>query len=301
MKKTKIYIISILSALFLYSCGNSSVKSPTTTPTAKTTDMPTSVVSAEATTLPAYSSPQMVLVESGIFNIGDTFADGDSDEKPVHEVRLTYDFYIGKYEVTQKEYKILMETNPSYFKGDNLPVEQVTWFDSIKYCNALSKKEGLSVAYDESTGNLLDSNGNVTTDITQVKGYRLATEAEWDYAAKGGNKSQGYKYSGSNTIDEVAWYSDNSDNKTYEVGTKKPNELGIYDMSGNVWEWCTDFYDRYVSYSIKNPYIYKESSYRIERGGSWRSLSSYLRVPNRGSSIPSYNSIYLGFRIVKNK
>ena len=248
----------------------------------------------------AVNIPQMVLVNGGSFQMGDTFGDGYDWEKPVRQVTLTNDFYIGKYEVTQKEYKSLMETNPSSFSGDNLPVDNVTWFDAIKYCNTLSRKENLAIAYNENTGDLLDLNGNVTTDITQVKGYRLPIEAEWEYAEKGGNKSRDYKYSGSNNIDEVAWYKGSK--KTHEVGLKKANELGLYDMSGNVWEWCTDWYGRYKLSSLTNPYILYNSAYqRVLRGGSWLDNGCYARVSFRYSKIPSSSDNSLGFRIVRNK
>ena len=246
-------------------------------------------------------TPQMVLVEGGTFQMGDTFGDGESDEKPVHEIRLTYDFYIGKYTVTQKEYESLMKTNPSHWKGDNLPVEQVTWFDAIKYCNALSKKEALPLAYDEITGNLLDSNSNVTIDVKKVMGYRLPTEAEWEYSARGANKSQGYRYSGSDDIYKVAWYIANSGYETHAVGSKQANELGLYDMSGNVWEWCTDWYGNYTVSRGINIYIYKDSDFRVVRGGSWYISANYVRISNRSSNMPYKSNYNLGFRLVRTK
>ena len=165
----------------------------------------------------------MIFVEGGTFQMGSN--NGDSDEKPVHRVTVS-DFYIGKYEVTQKEWYEVMGNNPSRFKGRNLPVEEVSWYDAVEFCNKKSKAEGLTPCY---TGSRKNTKCNFSAN-----GYRLPTEAEWAYAARGGIKSKGYKYSGSNTIGDVAWYISNSGSKTHTVGTKKANELGIYDMTGNV-------------------------------------------------------------------
>ena len=240
---------------------------------------------------------RIVFVKGGTFDMGDNIL-GTSD--PIHKVTLS-SFYISKYETTQSEYQAIMGSNPSHFNGDNLPVESVSWFDAIKYCNAKSKKDGLSVAYNETSGELLDSGGNVTSDITKVKGYRLPTEAEWEYAAGGGNKSQGYKYSGSNYENEVAWFSSNSGGKTHEIGTKKSNELGIYDMSGNVYEWCTDFFDDnyYNNSATINPVNTKSSDDRVNRGSSWSNNDDYLRVCTRHGIPPTYDNTDLGLRLVR--
>ncbi|MEK7434239.1 MAG: SUMF1/EgtB/PvdO family nonheme iron enzyme [Cyanobacteriota bacterium] len=237
-----------------------------------------------------------VLVKKGSFIMG-------SNEwpysKPVHTVELNYDFYINKFQVTQEVWKNIMKTDPSNFKGYNLPVEQITWYDAIKFCNELSKKVNLPISYDEK-GNLLDSKGKKTKDITKVKGYRLPTEAEWEFSAQGGNNSQRYKYSGSNDVDSVAFYNSNSENRTHEVGLKNPNELGIYDMSGNVWEWCTDFWEyTYTTTNTKNPVNLKESTHKVCRGGSWYNDIDSQRSSNRASYPPVNSYFNQGFRIVK--
>ncbi|MDR0414511.1 MAG: formylglycine-generating enzyme family protein [Prevotellaceae bacterium] len=168
-------------------------------------------------------------------------------------------FYIGKYEVTQAQYQAIMGANPSYFKGDNRPVEMVSWNDAQKFIKKLNTRTG--------------------------KSYRLPTEAEWEYAAREGTKKSSYRYSGSDDIDEVAWYGDyNNSSGTHPVGQKIPNALGIYDMSGNVWEWCQDCYDN-------------SCSDRVYRGGSWYTYAVYCRVAYRLSYAPGGSYGYLGFRL----
>jgi sulfatase modifying factor 1 len=184
-------------------------------------------------------SGELVLVEKGSFTMGDTWGDGYYDEKPTRKVMFTYNFYIGKNETTFDEYDAFCEAtgrskprDSGWGRGSN-PVIYVTWWNAIAYCNWLSEKEDLPKAYD-SYGDLLDKDGMLTTDTSKVHGYRLPTEAEWEYAARGGNKSKGYKYAGSDNVDDVAWHASNSGYKSQEVGKKAPNELGLYDMSGNV-------------------------------------------------------------------
>ncbi|SSC12402.1 conserved exported protein of unknown function [Mesotoga infera] len=246
----------------------------------------------------------MVLVEKGSFTMGDTWGDGYSDEKPVHTVTFTYDFYIGKYEVTFEEYDIFCEATGRSKPSDNnwgretRPVINVSWNDAVAYCNWLSEKEKLPKAYD-SNGNLLDKDGRITTDPSKVVGYRLPTEAEWEYAARGGNKSRGYKFAGSDNVNDVAWYTSNSGSKTQEVGKKLPNELGIYDMSGNVWEWCSDWYVSYSSSAQTNSYNSNNGSNRVYRSGSWVNIEAVARVAYRSFYTPTYTSHYLGFRICR--
>jgi len=246
---------------------------------------------------------ELIYVEGGNFIMGDTWGDGSSDEKPTHRVELTYDFYVGKYPVTFEEYDRYCRESGATKPYDwdwgrgRRPVINVSWNDAIEYCNWLSEKEGLEIAY-YGDGSLLDENRRKTEDITKVKGYRLLTEAEWEYAARGGKKSMGYKYSGSNSPDSVAWYDSNSGNKTHEVGQKKRNELGPYDMSGNVYEWCSDRYGSYSSSAQTNPYN-NSGSGRVNRGGSWGSGAAYVRVAYRNGSTPAFTFRDLGFRIAR--
>ena len=219
-------------------------------------------------------SIDMVRVEAGTFTMGATaeMKNPDADEKPTHRVTLTNDYYIGKYEVTQALWKAVMGNNPSYFKGDNLPVERVNWDDCQEF---ISKLNGI-------TG----------------KTFRLPTEAEWEYAARGGNKSRGYQYSGSNNILDVAWFGNNSGSKTHGVGTKQANELGIYDMSGNVWEWCQDWKGAYSSSSQVNPTGANSGSDRVVRGGSWCYVPKFCRSSCRDGSSPNLGCTFFGLRLV---
>jgi len=233
----------------------------------------------------------MILVEGGTFQMGSN--DGFSDEKPVHSVTVS-DFYMGKYEVPQALYEIVMGTNPSYRKSDNLPVEKVNWYDAVEFCNALSQKEGLVPVYTIS--------GTSVTWNQNANGYRLPTEAEWEYVA-GGGASNRTKWAGTNSesnLGNYAWYLDNSGKKTQPVGMKEPNSLGLYDMSGNVWEWCWNWYGSYSSSSQTNPSGPSSGSRRVLRGGGWWSLAIICRVANRGHSDPSLREDNVGFRFVRN-
>ena len=237
---------------------------------------------------------RMVLVEGGSFTMGDTWGDGEGDEIPTHLVTLS-SFYISRCEITQAQYRDVMDSNPSYFSGDNLPVEQVEWHDAVAFCNALSQREGLTPSY------MIDSI-NTTCDFS-ANGYRLPTESEWEYAARGGNQSEGYKYSGSNMVEEVAWCYTNSDSQTHYIGTKLANELGIYDMTGNVWEWCWDWKSTYSSKAQVNPTGPDSGRYRIFRGGGWAPPPDvlYQRVANRGAFAPVEEYKHRGFRIARAK
>ena len=215
----------------------------------------------------------MVRVDGGTFTMGATSeqdSDAAKDEKPAHQVTLST-YSIGETEVTQALWKAVMGNKPSKFKGDNLPVELVSWDDCQTFISKLNTATG--------------------------KRFRLPTEAEWEYAARGGSKSRGYKYSGSNTIGDVAWYGSNSGSKTHNVKTKQPNELGLYDMSGNVWEWCQDWYGSYRSRSKTNPTGPSSGSDRVYRGGSWIGLARNCRSSYRSGDMPSGRISYLGLRL----
>ena len=218
-------------------------------------------------------SYDMVWVEGGAFRMGATSEQGSDAldwEKPVHSVALS-GYYIGKTEVTQALWKAVMGSNPSEFKGDDLPVECVSWDDCQEFIRKLNSLTG--------------------------QHFRLPTEAEWEFACRGGNKSRGYKYSGSNYIDNVAWYDGNSGKKTHPVATKSPNELGIYDMSGNVWEWCSDWKGDYSSGAQTNPKGPYVGSNRVHRGGSWDDNARHCRSSTRFSSSPGDRFIHFGLRL----
>jgi len=216
--------------------------------------------------------PDVVFVKGGWFNMGSN--ENIDNEKPIHRVWLD-DFFIGKFEVTQKEWYDLMGSNPSYFKGENLPVEQVSWVEAQEFINRLNSKTGMQ--------------------------FRLPTEAEWEYAARGGNQSKRYQHSGNDILGEVGWYEHNSSNQTWPVGRKKPNELGIYDMSGNVWEWCSDLFspDYYKSSPEMNPKGPNSGTTKVVRGGSWRVRSNSCTVSFRFDYSPLERRNAIGFRVVR--
>ena len=215
----------------------------------------------------------MIRVEGGTFTMGATPEQEEPcfNEKPAHQVSLS-SYYIAETPVTQALWKSVMGGNPSHFKGDSLPVETVSWDDCHDFIQKLNKKTG--------------------------KSFRLPTEAEWEFAARGGNKSRHTQYSGSDNIDEVAWYGVNSDHKTHPVKTKKGNELGIHDMSGNVWEWCEDRFGKYSSGAQTNPTGPRSGASRVIRGGGWFNSPSYCRSSNRYNITPELSYYFLGLRLV---
>jgi formylglycine-generating enzyme required for sulfatase activity len=220
----------------------------------------------------------MIFVEGGTFTMGCTNEQGSDcwdSENPRFSATVN-DFYIGKYEVTQAQWRAVMGSDPPelYFIGcDNCPVEGVSWNDIQEFLKKLNQQTG--------------------------KTYRLPTEAEWEFSARGGNISKGYKYAGSNNIDEVAWYTSNSSSQTHPVGRKKPNELGLHDMSGNVWEWCSDWYSSYTNSNKTNPTGPSSAQTdRVLRGGSWYINARYCRVSYRHCYSPDYRYTDYGFRVV---
>ena len=215
----------------------------------------------------------MVRVEAGTFTMGATpeMKDCWGYENPSHQVTLTKDYYIGKYEVTQALWQAVMGYNPSKYKGDNFPVECVSWEDCQEFISKLNSMTG--------------------------KTFRLPTEAEWEYAARGGKKSRGYQYSGSNSIQDVAWYKDNCGGKNHPVGLKQANELGIYDMSGSLWEWCQDWDGSYSRSPQTNPTGATIGSYRIFRGGYWDSFAWACSTSCRSGNYPESFMVSIGFRL----
>lgn len=222
----------------------------------------------------AFTEPKtgmkFVSIEGGCYQMGSN--NGDSDEKPVHQVCVD-GYYIGQYEVTQGQWQQIMGNNPSSFKnGSNYPVEKVSWNDVQSFIQKLNSK-------------------------TTTGSYRLPTEAEWEYAASGG---QNHTYAGSNTIGKVAWYTANSGSSTHAVGQKQANRFGLYDMSGNVWEWCNDWFGKeyYKNSSRNNPQGPSSGSNRVLRGGSWVITPPSARAANRNSYWPDFRNFNLGFRLV---
>ena len=216
-------------------------------------------------------SINMVFVEEGSFRMGKIVKQNFNDDREKeHKVSLS-SFYIGETEVTQELWEYVMGYNPSEFKSKNSPVEKVSWDE----CQLFIKK---------------------LNQLTNLK-FRLPTEAEWEYAAQGGNRSKGYVFSGSNNINEVAWFVSTTGRSTCDVKRKKPNELGVYDMSGNVQEWCQDWYEHYSAKSVKNPKGPKEGVLRVFRGGGWNLLSDFCTVVNREYARPDTKRDNLGLRL----
>lgn len=240
-------------------------KKPTqpTTPSVNTSPRADEVITVRGVSF------KMIVVQGGTFQMGSNDSD---DEKPVHQVTLNT-FSIGETEVTQELWQAVMGNNPSKFKGPKRPVEQVSWEDCQKFIQRLNSLTG--------------------------RNFRLPTEAEWEYAAHGGKRSNGYKYSGSSDIANVAWYDGNSGSQTHDVGTKRANELGLYDMSGNVYEWCQDWKGDYSSLPQTNPTGPSSGSLRVIRGGTYHNRASLCRVSDHNADFPSNRGSGVGLRLAE--
>jgi formylglycine-generating enzyme required for sulfatase activity len=213
---------------------------------------------------------KFVYINPGSFTMGSI--NGDSDEKPVHKVKISRGFYMQTTEVTQGQWKTIMGDNPSHFKscGDSCPVESVSWDDAQNFIKKLNQKEG--------------------------KTYRLPTEAEWEYACRAGSDSD---YANGNSLDVIGWYYGNSGRTTHSAGQKKANNWGLYDMHGNVWEWCNDWYADYSVGQVTDPSGSVSGSLRVYRGGSWDSYASGCRSAVRGRLTPGYRFVHLGLRLAR--
>jgi formylglycine-generating enzyme required for sulfatase activity len=261
-------------------------------------------VSTSVTVGPEYVGAHggtMILIDAQTFEMGCTagMSSCGSDESPAHDVTLTNDFYIGETEVTQGEYESMMGTNPSLFTscGSDSPVEQVSWHESAVFANAVSDSEGLEQCY-TCTGSGSSTICTIAVEPYSCGGYRLPTEAEWEAAARCGEDTL---YAGSTVIGDVAWYNSNSGSTTHTVATKASNACGLYDMSGNTWEWTQDWYSSsyYSSSPGTDPVGATSGTYRVYRGGSWNYTAAYARVANRAYYPPVYRYGYLGFRLVR--
>ncbi len=246
---------------------NSPAPKPTPTLTPKPTPTPRSTLQSFVEDLGNGVKIEMVAVTGGTFQMGSEA--GEADENPVHQVTVSA-FAMGKYEVTQAQWQAVMGSKPSNFKGADLPVEIVSWEEAQAFCRELSRMTG--------------------------KGYRMPTEAEWEYACRAGTKGP---YAG--TLSEMAWYSDNAGSRTHPVGQKKPNAWGLYDMHGNVWEWCQDWYDRsyYSQSSATDPQGPRAGSYRVVRGGGWSYAAADCRSAYRDYRAPGSRYGSLGFRLLR--
>ena len=256
---------------------------------------------------------EMVRIRAGTFTMGSPSSEADSydNERLPHTVTLSA-FWMGKYEVTQAQYLAVMGTNPSssFGVGNNYPVYYVSWYDAIVFCNKLSMKEGLSPAYSISNSTDPDDWGtvpwgnNAAWDAVQIvygsNGYRLPTEAQWEYACRAGKQTPWHTASGTDSdLGNYAWYSPNSSSMAHEVGLKSPNAFGLYDMHGNVWEWCWDRYGAYDNGTQTDPTGAASGTYRVDRGGSWDSAGQSLRSARRDNGGPSNSSNRVGFRLVR--
>lgn len=255
----------------------------------------------------AIEDTDFILIEGGEYEIGATDKNAKAEEKPLHTVNLN-SYMICKYEVSQELWEEIMGVNPSKFPGESMPVDNISWYQAVEFCNKLSEVKGLKPVYtiddtkkDPNNNNASDNLKKIVTADWSANGYRLPTEAEWEVAAKGAGLSKKYLYSGSSNIDEVGWYMKNSNKKTAKIGTKKPNELGIYDMTGNVTEWCWDWFDtKYFSISEKdNPKGPVIGENKVCKGGSWNRPDSFNTNTSRAGMNLWFSSWINGMRLCR--
>ena len=271
-------VVAIMAGLMMFSCekevnnnGNQSGSTPTPTPTPTPPPSPSPSGNVDSITVNGVTF-KMVKVEGGTFMMGAPITDSEaySNELPQHCVTLS-EYYIAETEVTQALWQAVMGSNPSHFKFPDRPVEEISWNDCKTFIEKL----------------------NQLTD----KHFRLPTEAEWEYAARGGGNSHGYKFSGSDNVDDVAWYTDNCGGETHAVKTKAANELGLYDMTGNVLEWCSDWMAAYSADTVTNPQGPAAGFKRVLRGGSLYNDARRLRVTRRSEYNPTFTDYSVGFRL----
>ena len=316
-------VFVFLAVLLLTACATKEQAVPE--PLAETVVSEPSVeIQAEEPPEPFEPLIDMIMIPGGSFRMGTS--DRERNERPVHTVTLN-GFFLGKYEVTQGEYFEVTGERPSSFRTNTdddgpdgwkkLPVEQVSWYDALVFCNKLSIKENLHPFYHlkgsfnpDDWGKAPSENNREWNNVERIfdaDGYRLPTEAEWEYAARGGGSSRNLTYAGNNNPGGVAWYYDNSQMKVREVGKKTPNELGLYDMSGNVMEWCWDWLGNYSSSAKTNPSgppTFRDPTrvqYKVIRGGSYSGSVLFCRVAYRHNNTPSFVATNLGFRVARNE
>jgi formylglycine-generating enzyme required for sulfatase activity len=307
VKKTVVFII--LAVFVFAACGAKKAVIPDAEPIPE----PTAVE-------PEKPLIELIFIPGGSFRMGSPRETASSFdiERPVHKVTLD-NFYLGKYEVTQGQYFEVTGIRPSNFFTNSedsspdgwksLPVEMVNWYEALVFCNKLSLKEKLNPVYriggsaDPGKWGEIPLVENARWDAVEIikgsNGYRLPTEAEWEYAARGGEGAESFTYAGSNNADTVSWYYDNSGFKIHEVGKKSPNDLDLYDMSGNVMEWCWDWIEDYSGNSQDNPAGPASGEFRTIRGGSWSVSIQYSRVAYRHNNTPAYRAVNLGFRAAR--
>ncbi len=235
---------------------------------------------------------KLVLIPAGEFLMGSPESEeGRRDNEYQHRVQITKPFYLGVYPVTQQEYVHVMGNNPSHFTRDKRrPVERVSWLDAVHFCNRLSEQDGREPYYGIEGENVTVEGGH---------GYRLPTEAEWEYACRAGTTTRWSSGDEENNLDRVAWYAANSGGTTHPVAEKEPNAWSLYDMHGNVWEWCWDWYGAYPSEPVSAPRGSKEGAFRVVRSGSWYSQAELCRSAYRGVSVTERRSDFLGFRVAR--